>query len=59
MKNILVIRDNMTDRQAQEAQLFGMKHERTVKHVDIHTWTGSLGNYTVTNLKKITVRLAK
>lgn len=57
MKNILVIRDNMTDRQAQEAQLFGMKHEKVFSKVKKHTWTGSLGNYQVTNLKKITVRI--
>jgi hypothetical protein len=59
MKSILVIRTGMTDRQAQEAQLFGMKHEKQCKHNKKHTWTGYLGNYTVTNLKKITVRLAK
>jgi hypothetical protein len=57
MKNILVIRTGMTDRQAQEAQAFGIKHDRQFQHVKKHTWTGHLGNYEVVSLKKITVRL--
>ena len=57
MKNILVIRAGMTNRQTQEALLFGMKHALRLDKVKKHTWTGSLGNYEVTSLKQITVRL--
>jgi len=54
-KPIKVIRDNMSAKQAQEAQLFGMKHEQLFPHVEQHTWQGALGNYKVRCLKTITV----
>jgi len=56
-KPIKVIRDNMTAKQAQEAQLYGMKHEALFGSVKQHTWQGSLGNYMVRCLKSITVRM--
>jgi hypothetical protein len=56
-KAIKVIRDNMSAKQAQEAQLYGMKHEQLFPHVEQHTFEGSLGNYNVRCLKSITVRL--
>ena len=54
-KPIKVIRDNMSAKQAQEAQLFGMKHEQTFSTCKQHTWQGALGNYKVRCLKTITV----
>jgi len=45
----------MSARQAQEAQLFGMKHEQLFPRVEQHTFQGALGNYKVRCLKTITV----
>lgn len=56
-KAIKVIRDNMSARQAVEAQLYGMKHEATFSKVKKHTWEGKLGNYRVKNYKMITVTM--